>query len=190
MGAVQTPTRYKLSIEDYYKLGEVGILNENSRVELIEGELIQMAPIGVSHLWAVTRLNRLLLQAAGTQAEVSPQNAVVLPPDSVPQPDFTLLRVPVPGKPLRLPMPEDVMLVVEVSDTTLRYDRGRKHRLYAKAGIAQYWIVDTNAQRFECYGDPVEGTYRTKSVHGKGEVVAIAKLQGATVAVSDVFPDD
>jgi len=189
MSAVYTPTRYKLSIEDYRKLGEVGILSADSRVELIEGEIIQMAPIGVSHLWAVTRLTRFLMQAVGTRAEVSPQNAIVLPPDSVPQPDFTLLRVPVPGKALRVPLPEDVILVVEVSDTTLRYDRGTKLRLYAQAGIAQYWIVDANKQRIENYGDPADGTYRKKSMHERGDTVAIAQLPGAIVAVSDVFPD-
>lgn len=92
MSAVFTPTRYKLSVDDYHKLGEAGILNEDSRVELIEGELIEMAPIGGPHMGIVNRLTRLLVLALGDSGEVSVQNPVRLSRHSEPQPDFAILK--------------------------------------------------------------------------------------------------
>jgi len=189
MSAVYTPTRYKLTIEDYHKLGEVGILNESSRVELIEGELIQMAPIGTSHVWAVTRLNHLLVQTVGDRAFVSPAGSVRMPPISEPQPDFALLRPPAHDSKPPAPHPENVLLIIEVSDTTLRYDRGRKLRLYARSGIQEFWVVDVNARVVECYRDPHDGTFRHKTVVGKGGEVSIAALPGTRIAVDAIFPE-
>lgn len=187
MSAVYTPTRYKLTIEDYHKLGEVGILNENSRVELIEGELIHMAPIGIAHVWAVTRLNHLLVQAVGDRAFVSPAGSVAMPPISEPQPDFALLRPPARDSKPKAPHPEDVLLIVEVSDTTLRYDRGTKLRLYARSGIREFWIVDVNARTVECYRDPQGDAFRDEFVVGMDGQVSIAALPDTHIAVSDIF---
>jgi len=124
MSAVFTPTRYKWSVEDYHKLGETGILGEDSRVELIKGDLIETAPIGPAHMRCLNRLTRMFFIAAGDLAIVSVQNPVTLPLRSEPQPDITLLK---PGfdsaKPPRTPLPQDVLLLVEVADTTLAYDR-------------------------------------------------------------------
>ena len=136
MSAVFTPKRYKLSIEDYHKLGEAGILDEDSRVELIEGDLIEMAPIGVPHMRCVNRLTRILVNAVGDAAIVSTQNPVTLPPLSEPQPDFALLK-PSAEDACRVPHPEDVLLIVEVADTTLAYDRRTKLPLVTLlAGLA------------------------------------------------------
>jgi len=91
MSAVFTPTRYKLSVEDYHRLGKAGVLTEDSRVELIDGELMQMAPIRGPHMQVVNRLNRLLVTAVGDLGVVSIQNPVALPPHSEPQPDIAIL---------------------------------------------------------------------------------------------------
>jgi Uma2 family endonuclease len=186
MSAVFTPTRYKLSIEDYHKLGEAGILNEDSRVELIEGELIEMAPIGVAHMRSVNRLNRLLINAVGNAAVVSVQNPVILPPRSEPQPDFALLK-PGAENAAHVPHPDDVLLIIEVADTTLSYDRKTKLPLYARAGIAEAWIVDVQAQTVEAYRSPGESGYAESVVHRRGESAAPALLPAAVIEIDAIF---
>lgn len=153
MSAVFTPTRHELSVEDCHKLSEAGILHEDSRVELIDGELMDLAPIGAAHMRIVNRLTRLLVLAVGDLGVVSIRNPITLPPHFEPQPDVVILSpgsdrpgCPVPGA-------EDVLLVVEVVDTTVAYDRNTTLRLYAEA-----WIVNVPAQRIEVYRDPVAGT--------------------------------
>src|SRR4051812_45524720 len=149
MSEVFTPTRYKWTVEDYHKLGDAGILDEDSRVELIEGELIEMAPIHGPHMGTVNRLTKMLVFAVGDHGVVSVQNPVTLPPYSEPQPDFTILR-PGAGLPSSgVPRSDDVLLLIEVADTTLRYDRVMKLKLYAKEKIAEYWIVDVQGKSIE-----------------------------------------
>lgn len=186
MSAIFTPIRYKLSIEDYHKLGDVGILNEDSRVELIEGELIQMAPIGVPHMKGVNRLTRLLVSAVGELAVVSVQNPIELPPHSEPQPDLALLK-PYMDKEDRAAIPNDVLLVVEVADSTLAHDRGPKLRLYAKAGILEVWIADIEGQSIEVYRQPSASSYARKVIHRMGESVSPEALPQVRIQVSDVF---
>lgn len=188
MSDVYTPTRYKLTIEDYQKLGEVGILKEDSRVELIEGELIQMAPIGGPHLWTVNTLTRLLIVSLGDLGELSVQNPVLLPPYSEPQPDFVIVRPGTASRERRVPSPEDVMLVVEVADTTLRYDRGTKLRLYARFGIPEFWIVNVQEECVEVHAFPDGDTYATRRIARKGERLSPGALPSVSLDVSAVFP--
>src|SRR5438094_271220 len=162
MSAVFTPTRHKLSVEDYHKLGDVGILTEDSRVELIDGELIEMAPIGGPHMWVVNRLTRLLVLAVGDLGVVSVQNPVTLPPHSEPQPDIAILKPGADSTASRVPNSADVLLLIEVADTTLAYDRTTKLKLYAKAGIAEAWIVNLQSRCVEVYREPsADGYSRT-----------------------------
>jgi len=186
MSAVFTPSRYKLSIEDYHKLGDAGILDEDSRIELIEGDLIEMAPIGVSHMRCVNRLNRLLIHAVGDAAIVSVQNPVTLPPRSEPQPDFALLR-PGADSADHVPLAADVHLIVEVADTTLNYDRRTKLPLYARAGIIEVWIVDVQGQTIEAFSGPSDAGYGRSAVYRRGESVTPTQLPAATIRVDDVF---
>ena len=132
--------RRRFTVHDYYRMGEAGILHEDDRVELIEGEIVEIAPIGSRHLTCVNQLTRLLVRGVGDAAIVSVQNPVRLDEHTEPQPDLAVLRV----RDYResLPMPEDVLLLIEVSDTTLAYDRGVKLPLYARAGIREVWIAD------------------------------------------------
>src|SRR5438874_5466899 len=159
MSEIYTPTRHKLTVEDYHKLGEAGILTEDSRVELIEGDLIEMARIDGPHMGTVNRLNKMLVYAVGDHGVVSVQNPVTLPPYSEPQPDFAILR-PGAGMPASgVPHADDVLLLIEVADTTVRYDRSTKLKLYAKEGIAEYWIVNLQRGCIELYRDPTSDGY-------------------------------
>ena len=136
---VEVPRRL-FSVEEYHRMAEAGILREKERVELIEGEIVQMAPIGTQHFGCVINVNRLFVARLGDRAVVSPQGPVVIAPRSEPQPDLALLRPRAVPYSRALPTPEDVLLAVEVADTTVRFDRLVKSRLYARAGIAEFWL--------------------------------------------------
>jgi Uma2 family endonuclease len=154
MGALDTFPRRKLSVDDFHRMGEAGILGEDDRIELIDGELIQMAPIGVTHASKVNRLARMLLGAVGDKANVSIQNPIQLPPRNEPQPDIALLQPRADDYADRLPLAADVLLIVEVADTTLRYDRDIKIPLYAIHGIPEVWIVDLQSASVLVYRQP------------------------------------
>jgi len=186
MDDIFVPTRHRLSVDDFHKLGEAGILDEDSRVELIEGELFDMPPIGVPHMQVVNRLNRLLVLAVGDQGIVSVQNPVTLPPHSEPQADVTILK---PGWAVSVatPTPDDVLLLVEVADTTLSYDRGRKLRLYARAGLREVWIVDVQGRKVESYRDPTAQGYGHRAEHRPGEAISPLTLPLVTLAIAELF---
>ncbi len=134
--------RHRLTRDEYYRLGEAGILGEDDRVELLDGQLVDMPPIGPRHALAVNALNKLLVITVGDRAGVTVQNPIVLDDRTEPQPDIALVRQPWRGYPDKHPQPEDVFLLIEVVDTSLETDRGAKLELYARAGIREFWIVD------------------------------------------------
>jgi len=187
MSAVFTPTRYKLSVDYYHKLGEAGVLTEESRVELIEGELIEMAPIGSRHAAAVSCLHELLHEQCRGTALVWQQNPIVLRPRSEPQPDPALLKHRADHYAGALPGASDVLLVIAVSDTSLEYDRGEKLRLYAAHGIPEYWVVDAQAERIEVYCDPDANNYARKLDTGVDETISPRALPQVKVQVGKVF---
>jgi Uma2 family endonuclease len=187
MSAVFTPTRHKLSVEDYHKLGEAGILSEDSRVELIEGELIDMAPIGGPHMGLVNRLTRLLVPAVGDLGVVSIQNPVTLPPDSEPQPDVAILKPGADSAGSTVPLPDEVLLLIEVADTTIAYDRNTKLKLYAKAGVVEVWIVNVQSKCVEVYRQPTISGYLRKLDVGLGDSVSPLSLPMVELRVANIF---
>jgi Uma2 family endonuclease len=187
MSAVFTPTRYRLSVEDYHKLGEVGILTEDCRVELIEGELIELAPVGAQHVNLVNRLTKIFVLAVGDLGVVSIQNPVTLPPHSEPQPDIAVLKPSIDSIAPALPRAEDVLLLIEIADTTLAYDRTTKLRIYAQAGIVEMWIVNVQAKVIETYQEPSANGYLRKHEFGLPDAVTPLALPKVSVAVGDIF---
>jgi Uma2 family endonuclease len=178
-------TRRRFTVYDYHRMGEAGILHEDDRIELIEGEIVEMAAIGTSHFACVNALTRLLVKGVGDEAIVSVQNPVRLDEHTEPQPDLTVLRV----RDYResLPVPEDVLLLIEVSDTTLAYDRGVKLPLYARAGIREIWIVDLPGGVIERYTDPSEDGYRHTERARQGGEIEAAALPELTLRVDAVL---
>ena len=156
------PSRYPLSVEMFRKLGELGLFPEDTRLELIEGELIEMSPIGPEHAQAVSKLSRNL-QRFETEVYVWGQFPLQLSSRSLPMPDITLIKLPVSQYDKRLPLPEDALLVIEVADSSLRLDRGEKWTAYAKAGIPEYWIVNLVDHQLEIYRDPKVDEYLTRT---------------------------
>lgn len=187
MSAVFTPRRYKLTVDDYHKLGDAGILSEDSRVELLEGELIEMAPIGGTHMAVVNRLTRLLVLAVGDLGVVSVQNPVRLPPYSEPQPDFAILRPTATGAPATVPESKDVLLLIEAADTTLTYDRNTKLPLYAKGGIAESWLVNIASESLEVFREPSMDGYLKRIEADRGASVAPLALPSLRIAVNEIF---
>jgi Uma2 family endonuclease len=134
----------------------------------------------------VNQLNRLFASAVGDSAIVSVQNPVILPPRSEPQPDFVLMK-PSAHAARRVPHPEDVLLIVEVSDTTLAYDRRAKLPLYAKSGIPEVWIVDVNSETIESYRAPGKAGYAESTLYRRDSSISPAQLPAVSIRIDDIF---
>jgi len=167
-----TKQRRRFTVDDYYRMAETGILLPDERVELIEGQVVVVPPIGSPHAWSVDSLTRVLVPAVGDRAIVRVQGPVRIDEYSEPEPDLSLLR---PG-PERYhashPTPEDVLLVVEVAHTRALHDRSVKLPLYARAGIPEYWIVDLGREVVEVYRSPEAGTYASSYEARAGTTIA------------------
>ncbi len=178
---------YKFSVEEYHRLGEVGIFDEDDRVELLNGEIIIMSPIGKRHAQAVRRLNKILSRHFSDVALVDCQNALILDGFSEPQADILLLD-PTVDETGELPRPEDVYFVLEVSDSTVRYDSQTKLAAYARVGIAEYWIVNLADNAIDVHRQPQGETYLEKTRYQRGEKVAPARFPDRFVAVDAIIP--
>ena len=181
------PQRHRLTVDQYYRMAEAGILKEDDRVELIEGEIIDMPPIGIDHAYFVNRLTSLFIQSVGLQANVSSQNPIRLNSRSEPQPDIALLRYRDDFYRHAHPRPEDIILLVEVSDTTLRYDTEVKLPLYARHEIPEVWIVDLEHQRLEVFRRPEGGVYVEMFSPNRDETIAPIGLVEAKVNLRNLF---
>ncbi len=167
--------RRKFTVEDYHQMGEAGIFGPEERVELIEGEIIDMAPIGPAHAGLANRLIRLFARHLGERATLCVQNPIALPPRSEPQPDFALLRYREDDYAASLPRPQDVLLLVEIADKSLRYDRRAKAPLYARNAIPEYWIVNLADRAVEVHRDPdpAQGVYRDIQTLAEGRLAPL-----------------
>jgi len=168
----------KFTADQYYQMAESGILTQRDRVELIEGEIIQMAAIGKSHAVCVDRLTELFVLTFSSQALIRVQNPVRLSNYSEPQPDFAILRLRQDFYLNGHPQPEDVLAVVEVSDSSIDYDRGVKAPLYAGEGIQELWIIDLNVLAVEVYRLPSSQGYQQVQTFQPGESVAFQAILG------------
>jgi Uma2 family endonuclease len=180
--------RWRLTVDDYHRMAKAGILHEDDRVELIEGELIEMAAIGSYHFTTVNNLNREFSAQVAENYIVSIQNPVRLSRHSEPQPDVVLLRPRADKYAEGLPGPEDVLLIVEVSDSTAAADRRVKLPLYAAAGIPEAWLVNIPRRSIEVHREPRGGRYQQVTVFRKGERIALLLLPDVSVAVEDILP--
>src|SRR3989441_6703222 len=152
--------RRRFTVDEYHQMARAGILNEDDRVELIRGEIVHKMVIGSRHAACVARLTELLVARLRGRAILWPQNPLTILPDSEPEPDIILLRHRADFYAGELPGPDDVALLVEVADTSLRYDRHVKGPLYAEAGVQDYWIVDLTGGAVEVHREPVAGRVR------------------------------
>ena len=179
--------RRLFTVDEYHRMADAGILAEDERIELIDGEIVEMTPIGTRHLGCVINATRLFITRLGDRAVVSPQNPVVILPRSEPQPDLLLLRPGIVSYSHRRPVSEDVLLAVEVADTTVRFDRFVKGRLYARASIPEFWICLAAEGAIEVYRSPSAEGYAGVTQHGPGQMVSPLAFPDVSFAVSDFF---
>lgn len=179
--------RHRLTRRDYYRLAEAGILGEDDRVELLEGQLVDMSAIGPRHALAVDALNELLVMAAAGRAAVRVQNPIVLDDNSEPQPDFTLVRRPWDGYPHEHPRPSDIYLLIEVADSSLEFELGAKLELYASAGIREFWVADLTSNRLLVHRRPRDGRYASVAVVDMSGTVQVEALPDVTISVAQIF---
>jgi Uma2 family endonuclease len=162
---------HQWTVADYHKLAETGLLSEK-RVELIAGEIIDMSPIGKLHAAAVNKLTQLLHQLIGEAGIVSVQNPITIHDFSEPEPDLAILKPNDSFYADQLPSASDVLLVVEVADTTLAKDRQVKIPLYSEAGIPEYWIINLNEAVLERYTEARNGEYALRRLYRKGDTLS------------------
>jgi Uma2 family endonuclease len=176
-------------VDEYNRMGEAGIFHEDDRVELIDGDVVCMTPIGNRHYNTVTLLNEAFAGLmVAKRARASIQNPVVLSERSKPQPDVVLLRsAPKESYSGREYEPGDVLLTIEVADNSLAYDRLVKLRLYAEAGISEVWIVDLTQDRIEVYQKPSASTYASKQTYEPGQTLAPSAFPDLILKVEDLI---
>ncbi|HEC11986.1 MAG TPA: Uma2 family endonuclease [Acidiferrobacteraceae bacterium] len=179
--------RHRYTMEEYHRMAAAGILRQGQRVELIKGEIIDMTPIGSRHAATVAHLTRLLTSAVGEHAIVWVQNPIVLDDHSEPEPDLALLRPQADYYASGHPQPADVLLIIEVADSSLHFDRDVKIPLYACQGIAEVWLFDLEAKRLTVYRNPSEDGYqKTENTEKLGHLI-VPGLRGVEVDVSAIL---
>jgi Uma2 family endonuclease len=188
MAILNAPTRHRLSVADFQRMIYAGILHEDERIELIVGDLINMAPIGSEHASVIDWLTRMLILATGQSAIVRVQSPLLLDDYSQPQPDVLVLQAREDFYRHAHPRPDDVLLLIEVADTSVRFDRDVKIPLYAKCGVPEVWLLDLGKKCVEVYRGPQPeiGRYREMAVHTQGYLVP-ERLPTLTVEVERLF---
>lgn len=179
------PRPHRLTVHDYYRMAEVGLLSPDDRTELIEGEIVDMPPIGSEHASVVTLLARRLMRAAGDSVEVRVQQPVRFMPRSEPQPDLALVGQQADGYRHEHPTAKDIVLLIEVGESTLRYDLETKARLYATHGVPEYWVVDLVNRRIVRHRVPTRAAYEQRDELASGAVPLPAL--GAELSLAELF---
>ena len=182
------PKLRKFTVEEYYRLAEVGILQPDERVELIDGEIILMAPIGSRHGSGVARVTTQFVSRSAGSAQVWPQNSVHFGEHLELQPDFALLNPRIDTYADSNPGPDDILLLIEVSDTTLNYDREVKSRIYARFNVPETWIMNLVDDCIEAFTGPGPDGYANHTTYRRGERISPSTLPDFGFAVDDLLP--
>jgi len=185
---IQPPLqRRRFSVADYHRMGETGILGEDERLELIDGEIFEMTPIGSPHGGRVNQLNRILTQAVGASAVVAVQNPLVLDQRSEPEPDLALLRPRADFYTDSHPRAADVLLLIEVADSSLQTDLNLKVPLYARHGIPEVWVVAIPDRQIQRFAHPEQGVYRTRETLELRQPSPLPGLPDCSVDLAALF---
>ena len=178
--------RRRFTVEEFYRMLDAGIFTEDDRVELVEGDIIAMMPIGARHAACVNRLNHILAHMVGDDVIVSVQNPLRLDEKNEVLPDVTVLRFRPDFYANAHPGPEDVLLVVEVAETSLAYDREIKGPLYGRYGIPEFWLINLRNNVVEVYRRPFAQGYKETLVFEKGDTLTPALLPDVHIAMQEI----
>jgi Uma2 family endonuclease len=185
----------RFTIAEYHRLDEIGLLqkeNHEDRTELIRGEILFMAAKGTKHTVCCSNVNRALNKLVGDRAIIRCQDPILLPPDSQPEPDFVIVRDRPDNYLDGHPLPEDILLVIEIADSSLIYDRDIKGAMYAEAGINDYWLFNLNDNRLEAYSEPYcdaqgEGNYTQRRYIFSHQVISIPTFPDLQMELSKIL---
>lgn len=188
MNSIITPFRKHLTnVHEWHKMGEANIYPPDSHLELIEGEIIEMSPIGFKHAGHLNRLIKLLVKIVPNEIVTSVQNPLQLGDLSEPQPDFMLLKPNADSYSSRLPISEDVLLLIEIADSSLAYDQDQKLRLYAMHHIPEYWLLNLIDNCLEVYRKPKGEVFAEKTTLYQGDNITLSQLPDITIQVSEIL---
>ena len=176
------------SIADYHQMIEAGILDEDDRVELLEGKIVCMSPQRPFHAASVQRSSRLLFQLLSDRAEIRVQLPVILGNDSEPEPDLAVVRFDADEYSFRHPEVPDIYLLIEVADSTIAKDRNQKARIYAKNQVLEYWILDLQKRQVYVFRQPEESVYREKLILNSDDSITMQAFPDVAIALNDMFP--
>ena len=182
-------SRRRFTVDDYQRMGEAGILRAEDRVELIDGEIVTKMTIGPRHHAGVDRATRAFVMTAGEAAIVRVQGAVRLDLYNAPEPDLMLLRPRADFYASRHAGPADVLLVVEVADSSFDFDRVVKASLYSRLNLPEYWLVDLNDNVLYCHSSPERGTYRKVRQFRRDQSLAPQLLPNCVISTNDLIPE-
>jgi len=180
------------SIEDYHRLTELGFFGAEERVELVRGQFIKMGAKGTAHEVCITKLNKELILLLGNRATIRVKSPIILPPDSEPEPDFTIAANKADNYLSNHPSAADILLVIEVSDSSLKYDREIKLPLYAEYGIVNYWLFNLLDNCLESYAEPYQKpqgdfSYRLKRIVSANEAIALPIFPDLFLDLAKIF---
>jgi Uma2 family endonuclease len=182
------PVKYKFTAEEYQLMGKAGVFHPEARVELINGEIVVMSPIGLKHAVTINRLTRFLIKNLNDAGIVSVQNSFRIPDYSEPQPDIVILRPRDDFYANKFPLPEDVLLIIEVADSSLKYDRTTKLTLYAEHHIPEYWIANLERDIVEIYRQPQNKSYLKQTLIDSAEITfAPIAFPEMTITLKDIY---
>jgi Uma2 family endonuclease len=182
-----TVKRRRFTTDEFQEMVKVGILPEEHGWEVIDGYLVDKMSIGTKHASVVKRLNRILNRRFGENLLVSVQDPIHLNKYNEPEPDIALLVRRDDEYQTQHPLPNDILAVIEVSDSTLKYDREIKKNLYAEAGIVEFWLIDISGNTIEVYSQPRNGTYRNVQIFGKDETVNSITIEKLALEVNEII---
>lgn len=168
--------RRLIGVDEYHKMIEIGILTEKDRVELINGEILIMSPIGSEHTACVKRINMVFNKTFGDKAIIGIQDPVTIRPNSEPEPDISVLKLKKDFYADKHPSPNDVIFLVEVADSTLSFDKEIKLEIYAEGGIPEYWVVNLKKKMIEVHLNPVGKKYKNIDMFSAGETIKVRSL--------------
>lgn len=183
-----TSLKKLFTLPEYHRLGELGFFTEDERIELINGEIIQMSAKGTRHTVCCTRLLRELSQLLGNQATLKCQDPITLSGNSEPEPDFVIVRNKDDDYLVNHPYPSDIILVLEIAESSLVYDREVKLQLYAQAGIKDYWLFNLVHQQLETYSNPYQA-YRQQIIYLPEQKISLPEFPDLCLDLSRVFPN-
>lgn len=190
---MSTATAKRFTLAEYHRLAELGFFGEDDRVELIKGQIVQMAAKGTAHSVCNTRLFRELVSLIQQRATVRGQEPITIPNHSEPEPDLAIVRNRDDDYLIAHPNPSDILLVIEIADSTLNIDQKVKLPLYAEAGISDYWIFNLTEKFLEAYSQPYQDSqgksgYRRKVIYLSNESVNLPCFADLSVNLSKIFP--